>query len=91
MIIKKEDLIDALAAHTEGTKKEAKDNIEFLMQFMADKLAEGDTIDLFNYAKLEVVDVAAKTGVNPATKEKIMIPAKKKLKFTARKGLKDRL
>lgn len=43
------------------------------------------------FGKFEVTERSARTGINPATKEKIEIPASKSVKFKPSKALKDQV
>ena len=49
---------------------------------------DGD-VQIIGFGTFSVVDRAARTGVNPKTKEKIQIPASKAVKFKAGSKLKD--
>ena len=46
-------------------------------------------VQIIGFGTFSVVDRAARTGVNPKTKEKIQIPASKAVKFKAGSKLKD--
>ena len=52
-------------------------------------MAKGEKIQLVGFGTFEVRERAAKEGINPATKEKMNIPAKKVPAFKAGKALKD--
>ena len=51
----------------------------------------GDKVSLVGFGTFEVKATAAKTGINPQTKEKITIAASKHAAFSASKALKDAL
>lgn len=70
-------------------KSEAKAMAEDIALLLTESLKKGYKVPLFGLAKLQVKKSKARMGVNPATREKIKIPAKKKVKFTATKALKD--
>ena len=55
---------------------------------LAEKLAEEFGCS-FGFGKFSISERAARTGINPATKEKIEIAASKSVKFKASKALKD--
>lgn len=46
-------------------------------------------MDLYGFGKFTVAERAARSGFNPATKEKIEIPASRAVKFKPAKALKD--
>ncbi len=87
--IKKADLIEKLAEVTGLSKKDSKATLETMLDYVAKNLKKGNVIDVAGFAKLEVKKRPAREGRNPATGEKIKIKASKKLKFTAKKALKE--
>ena len=50
---------------------------------------KGEKISLVGFGTFEVKERAAKTAINPRTKETVNVPAKKVPTFKAGKGLKD--
>lgn len=52
-------------------------------------LEGGDEVGIPGLGKFKVIERKARKGVNPQTGKKIKIPAKKAVKFTAAKALKD--
>ena len=46
-----------------------------------DALKKGEKVTLVGFGTLSVAERAARTGINPATKETIEIPARKVVKF----------
>lgn len=88
-IIKKKDIIELFADKAGISKKDSKAQIEFLLDFVGKQMKKGNVIDIAGFAKLEVKKKPAREGRNPATGEKIKIKASKKIKFTAKKALKD--
>ena len=90
-VLKKTDIIEKFAEDNGLSKKDSKAAIEGLLEYVAANLQKGNVIDIAGFAKLEVKHRPAREGRNPATGEKIQIKASKKLKFTAKKALKDRV
>ena len=62
-----------------------------LLDVVAESLTDGDSVDLFGFGKFEIKKISARTGINPATKEKIDIPASKSVKFKVAKALKEKV
>ena len=62
-----------------------------LVNAIADALKEGDKVALLGFGTFAVTERPARTGINPATKEKIEIAAKKVIKFKAGAELADGL
>jgi DNA-binding protein HU-beta len=70
-------------------KKEAKDFFEDFAELVIDLLKKGYKIPLPGIGKMQVRKTKARMGINPKTREPMKIAAKKKVKFTVAKGLKD--
>ena len=85
----KTELINAVAEKAELTKKDADKAVSAVIDAITESLAKGEKIQLVGFGTFEVRERAAKEGINPATKEKMNIPAKKVPAFKAGKALKD--
>ena len=85
----KSDLIAAIAAKTEFTKKDAELALNAFVDVVTEALVEGDKVQLVGFGSFEVRKRAARKGRNPQTKEEIKIPASKAPVFKAGKALKD--
>ncbi|MEZ4753326.1 MAG: HU family DNA-binding protein [Bdellovibrionota bacterium] len=70
-------------------RNEARDLCEDIADFITDSLKKGYRIPLMGLGKLYVRKSKARMGRNPATGEPISIPAKKRVRFTVAKALKD--
>ena len=73
----KTELIAAVAEKTDLSKKDADAAVSAVLGAITDALKAGDKIQLVGFGTFEVRNRAAKQGINPATKEKIQIAAKK--------------
>lgn len=73
------------------TKKEAEEKLEAFLTAVETVLEKKDEISFLGFGKFEVVDRAAKEGINPQTKEKMTIPAKKVVKFKPGKALAEKV
>lgn len=87
----KTELVNAIAAEAKLTKVQAKDALEATLKAVADTLKKGDKVALIGFGTFSVNKRAARTGINPATKKAIKIPAKKVVKFKAGKELSEKL
>ena len=85
----KTELVDAIAAKTELSKKDAEKALKALTDTVTEQLAKGDKITLVGFGTFDVVAKAAREGRNPSTGKKIKIAACKAPKFKAGKALKD--
>ena len=87
----KAELIAAVAERTGLTKKDADKAVAAVFATITDSLAKGDKVTVFGFGNFEVRERAARTGLNPRTKETIKIAASKVPAFKACKALKDAL
>ena len=86
----KSDLISAVAEKVDGlTKKQAEAAVNATIASITDALKSGDKVQLVGFGTFEVREHAQKNGVNPQTKKKIVIPARKAPAFKPGKALKD--
>ena len=85
----KTELIEAMAAKCELSKKDTEKALKAFTDTVADALASGDKIALVGFGTFDVVAKAAREGRNPSTGETIKIAACKAPMFKAGKALKD--
>lgn len=88
-MINKGTLVEKIA-ETEGiTKASAARIITLVAESIKESVAAGEKVTLTGFGTFETVERAARTGINPATGEKILIPASKAVKFKAGKAFKE--
>ncbi len=63
------------------SKTQAKAAIDAAIKVMTGALAKGDKVAIAGFGTLSVQEKAQRQGVKPSTGEKIIIPAKKVVKF----------
>ena len=85
----KAELVNAVAASTEVSKKEAEAVITATLDAITAAMQEGEKVQLVGFGSFEVKKRAARIGRNPKTKESIEIPASVVPVFKAGKALKD--
>ena len=85
----KTELVAAVAAKAELSKKDAEAAVRAVFDSVKDALAEGDKVSLIGFGTFSVKTRAARTGLNPRTKETIEIPESKVPAFKAGSALKD--
>lgn len=85
----KTELVAAVAAKAELSKKDAEAAVNAVFDSVKDALAEGDKVSLIGFGTFSVKTRAARTGLNPRTKEIIEIPESKVPAFKAGSALKD--
>lgn len=75
------DLVNEIAAKAGVNKTTAKATLDATLESIAQALANEDKVTLIGFGTFSVVSKEARTGINPRTKEKIEIPARKVVKF----------
>ena len=87
----KSELVDAIAKDSGLTKKDADAFIKAFTENVAKALESGNDVQLIGFGTFTVSERGERGGINPKTKEKIIIPASKSPKFKAGKALRDRV
>lgn len=88
----RKELIEAILKDKELshlTKKDADHFVATLLDVVKKTVKKGDDVSLIGFGSFTKVKRAARTGVNPATGEKIKIKAKTLPKFKPGKAWKD--
>ena len=85
----KPQLIDAIAAETEQSRRLVEQIVNGLLDHITAALKKGDKVQLTGFGTFEVRTRKARVGRNPQTKEVIQIPGRKSPAFSAGKALKD--
>ena len=79
----KTELVQAIAEKANLTKVDSKAALDATLEAITGALKKGDKVALIGFGTFQVVKKDAREGINPATKAKIKIPAKKVVKFKA--------
>jgi len=87
----KTELVNAIAAKANLNKVEAKQALEAALEVIAGALEKEDKVALLGFGTFSVVKKEARTGINPRTKEKISIAARKIVKFKPGSELNERV
>ena len=87
----KTELIDKIAEGAGLTKADAKKALEATTAAIKDALVAGDKVALIGFGTFSVNERPAREGINPATKQRIPIAAKKVAKFKAGAGIDEAL
>ena len=90
-IMNKAELIEAIVAKSNMSKKEADVALNAVVEAIKDALKAGEKVQLVGFGTFSVKERAARTGKNPATGETIQIAASKVPAFAAGKAFKDAL
>ncbi len=89
--VNKKVLAETVAEKENMTKKMAAEVVDAVFDAITNALKDGAKVDITGFGKFEVKTRAARTGINPQTKEAISIPATKVPGFKASKSLKDQV
>lgn len=79
----KTDLVSAVAKQADLTQAKAKAAVDATLDAIANAIKAEDKVALLGFGTFSVTERPAREGINPATKQKIQIPAKKVVKFKA--------
>ena len=87
----KVELINAVAAKAELSKKDAEKAVAAVIASIEDSLKAGEKVQLIGFGTFEVKERAARTGRNPQTGATVEIAASKVPSFKAGAALKNAL
>lgn len=79
----KTELINAIAEKANLSKVDAKKALDATLEAIGGALAADEKVALVGFGTFSVSEKGARTGINPRTKEKIEIAARKAVKFKA--------
>ena len=85
----KQAIIDAVHATLGGTKVQAEQAVETVINTIVSSLKKGDEVSIAGLGIFSVKTRAARQARNPRTGETLQVPAMKVPKFRAAKALKD--
>ena len=87
----KKELIEAVANGTDVTRTTAGGAVDALLETIAARLADGESVTVPGFGTFEVRERGARTGRNPRTGEALEIAASRVAAFRPGKALRDRL
>lgn len=87
--VTKKDLIFQFSKELSLPLKTSSLYVNTVFDLITRNLAEDNVVDLTGFGKFVVKSRGERPGMSPVTKEQIVIPASKTVKFTLKKGLKD--
>ena len=85
------EFITELARRTDSTAKDTQQTVERPTEVMADILDEGDVITIQGFGNFETKKKMERIIVNPATKQRQLIPPKITVSFKPSAVLKDKI
>jgi len=87
--VNKTELIEALAADMGISKSQAEKFLNSFVDVITEKLTAGYEVNITGFGVFKVVTRAARTGVNPKTREPMQIPASTSVTYKVGKTLKE--
>lgn len=87
----KTELAAAVAEKAGMTKADAKKAIEATIEAIEGALANKETVALIGFGTFSIAERGERKGINPTTKQAIVIPAKKSVKFKAGAALNEKV
>ncbi|MEA4853488.1 MAG: HU family DNA-binding protein [Christensenella sp.] len=85
----KTELVAAIAAKANISKKDADAALNAFAESIIDEIKNGGKVQIVGFGTFEARQRAARTGINPQTKEQIKIAASTVPAFKAGKAFKD--
>ena len=87
----KTELVAAVAAKTEMSKKDAEKVLAAMLDTMAETLAAGEKVQLVGFGTFEAKERGERTAKNPRTGETVTVPATRVPAFKAGQALKAKI
>lgn len=87
----KTELIVKVAKDAGITKKEAGMALDSILTTIEDTVASGNSVMFLGFGTFESKDYAARSGINPATRQPMTIPAKRLPKFKPHTAFKEKV
>jgi len=89
MPVGRQDLIKLVATKSNKSVKESTVFVNATLEAIREALESSESVRLVGFGVFSVKDTAASVRVNPQTRAKIQVPARKRVKFTPGKELND--
>ena len=83
------ELVEKVTKNVDVSKKDMTVYVDCILNDIKDALAEGEKISIQGFGVFDVAQRAEREGINPKTKERIIIPAYKSVRFKPSKVLKE--
>jgi DNA-binding protein HU-beta len=87
--VNKAELIEKVASKTKLTKVQSEGVIDAALEIISKAVAKGDEVKLVGFGTFSMTSRRSRTGRNPKTGTKLVIPAAKVPKFKPGKDFRD--
>lgn len=89
--ITKKNLIDRVASNTKQTRSDVKRTVQGFLDALVEELCHLKRIEFRDFGVFEVRTRAARVAQNPKTLQRVVVPAKRTVKFKAGRVLRQGL
>lgn len=89
--ITKKELVNRISDQTGQTKVVVKDILQKFLDEIIDELAHGNRLEFREFGVFEVRERAARVAQNPRTLEKVVVPAKRVVKFKVGRTMREKV
>lgn len=84
----KKQLISEVTTRTKLPKSTVEKAVNTMLQTIAENVTQGENVSLLGFGTFSLRDRQARNGFNPQTKQAVVIPCKKVIRFKASNTLK---
>ncbi|WP_106828204.1 HU family DNA-binding protein [Parabacteroides pacaensis] len=84
----KKQLISEVANTTKLPKAAVEKSVNTALQIIAENVTKGENVSLLGFGTFSLRDRQSRNGFNPQTKQAVVIPSKKVIRFKASNTLK---
>lgn len=89
--ITKKELVNRISDQTGQTKVVVKDILQKFLDEIIDELAHGNRLEFREFGVFEVRERATRVAQNPRTLEKVVVPAKRVVKFKVGRTMREKV
>ena len=89
MPLSKSDLVKKVAEKSGKHAKDVQTIADTLLDIIRETLVSGDSVRLIGFGAFSTAISAEREAISPRTKEKVHVPAKRRVKFTPGKELSE--
>lgn len=88
----RKQVTDAVYSQVDGlSRNQAGEAVDCVFDCISNHLTDGERVQIPGFGTFVVSERAARDGINPATRQRIRIPASKGVRFKPAKDLKEKL
>jgi integration host factor subunit beta len=89
--ITKKELVERIAGSTKERRGDVKQVLQLFLDLILDELGHGNRIEFRDFGVFEVKERAPRTAQNPKTLQRVLVPARRTVKFKAGRQMRSRL